>query len=75
MPPQENRQRVLTKIASLNASDGGNWVELQGFNALTTVFYQANGSVVFNPNYGFPIKAFLNQVSGEIKVFDARNFL
>jgi hypothetical protein len=53
---------------------GQNWVPLNNFNALTTCYYDAQGKLYFNPQVGTPLKAFLNQATGEIRSFDARFF-
>lgn len=70
----EDRTKIQAKIVQLNLSDGGNWTDLQGFNAITTAHYLQNGNLVFNPNYGFIVKAFYNQTTGEVRTFDARFF-
>ncbi len=72
---QEDPQKVERYRLWLNQqTPGQNWVALVGFNAMTTCYYNATGQLVFNPNYGTPIKAFINQSTGEIRNFDARYF-
>ena len=51
---------------------GHTWVALNGLNALTTSSYNVLGALTFNGNIGTPIKAFLNQNTGEIRIIDAR---
>lgn len=53
---------------------GQNWVPLSGLNALTTCYYTPTGQLAYNANYGMPLKAFLNQATGEVRSFDARYF-
>lgn len=72
---QEDRSKVQRYITWLNdQTPGQNWVDLTGYNALTTCYYTATGRLIFNPQFGTPIKAFLNQATGEIRSFDARFF-
>jgi len=76
MQPQENPQAVTNWILWLNRTfPPGPWIALQGFSGITRFDYDIKGNSVFNPNLGFPVKAFWNQSTGEIKVFDARKFL
>ncbi len=52
----------------------GKWVPITNFVALTQVTYNVFKKPVFDPNTGFPVVAFLNQQTGEVKMFDARRF-
>lgn len=72
---QENRQLVQNWIDWLNTTSGpGPWVEMNGFTALTVVTIEDNGTITFNPNRGFPLKSFLNTLTGEIRSFSATKF-
>lgn len=73
--PIEDQNLVNAKAQWLNRTFGGVWFPLGGpMNAITTVEYTQTGRT-FNPNVGFPVKAFWNQTTGEVKMFDARLFL
>lgn len=49
------------------------WEEFPGYNALTKFDFN-NGSPIFSPASGVPIKAFLNTRTGEIRTFVATIF-
>jgi hypothetical protein len=53
---------------------GQTWNPLPGFNAITTCYYTPTGQLIYNPNLGTPLKAFINQATGEVRSFDARYF-
>jgi hypothetical protein len=71
----EDPVKVNNQVGLLNRlTPGQTWVPLIGFNALTTCYFSTTGQLMFNPNYGFPVKAFLNQVTGEVRMFNAKLF-
>lgn len=75
MPPIDP-QRVQNKLNELNATGQPGspfWIVAEGLRALTSMTYE-NGVVAFNPNNGIPLKVFVNTLSGELKLFDARLF-
>lgn len=74
MPP-EDLQRVERYRLWLNSlTPGQNWVALAGWNAITTVSAGQGGQLVYNPQVGRPVKAFLNQTTGEVRMFDSQFF-
>lgn len=54
--------------------EGGSWIVLDGVQALTTVTYTTATDIAFNPANGIVIKTFVNQRTGEIKLFPAKIF-
>lgn len=78
MSPQENSRAIENFVRWLNLNKEtapGPWVPVQGFNAITKFEFGPSGSFVFTPIVGFPVKAFLNTQTGEVKMYDARNFI
>lgn len=74
---RENPVKIQNKIRELNTqSPAGqkNWTALIGFNALTTVDFNYAGKAIYNPSLGFPAKVFVNNTTGEIKIFSAHLF-
>ncbi len=68
-------QTTAQIIESLNALTPGQiWIALDGTQALTTVVNNGSGNISFNPASGIIVKAFLNQNTGEIKLFPAKIF-
>ncbi len=75
MPPQINQQAILNWQNWLNRIyPPGPWIPVEGFNTITKLDFDATGGAIFNPNSGYPLKAFINTSTGEVKVFDARRF-
>lgn len=80
MPPI-NPRKVAAFLATLNGVGGilpaaaPQWVEVQGTNALMKMdINPVNGTVIYNPGIGFPVKGFINLQTGEIKLYNARIF-
>jgi len=81
----ENEKAIQEKILELNRESWmllGNsvsgliptvWQKIDGYHALTKFEYN-DGSPLFNPSTGIPLKAFLNIRTGEIKTFVASIF-
>lgn len=70
-------EKVTAFLAGWNAgrpADNPLWKEVEGTSALIKMEVPENGPVVFHPNEGFPIKAFLNTETGEVRTFNARRF-
>lgn len=57
-----------------NSTPGQTWVPLDGLYALTTVINSGSNNISFNPGSGIVVKTFLNQITGEIKIFPAKIF-
>ena len=78
---RENPQKVQQKVQELNAMEPRNpfgeiipqWIGIQDYFAITG-FHFNNGHPLFDAKFGFPLKAFLNTKTGEIKVFSASFF-
>jgi hypothetical protein len=75
MPPINPKmvQEKLTELNSLGHPGAPYWISPDGLNALTTMTNDG-GVATFNPSNGIPLKIFVNTLSGEIKIFDARAF-
>lgn len=69
----EDPQKITEKINELNHLGVGVWIAVDGASALTGVSgdFVPRTNVVFNPNTGYPVKAFINTSNGEIKLFAA----
>jgi len=67
---------IRAKIVELNSGETGDWEEITGNHALTSVDgdFRTNSNIVFKPASGVPLKAFLNRRTGEIKIFPAIMF-
>ena len=65
---------VAEIIVYLNSQGQGNWIALDGVQALTTVTYTSTTDIAFNPGSGVVIKTFVNQNTGEMKLFPAKIF-
>jgi hypothetical protein len=50
------------------------WEQTQGTYAMMQMNLGVNNVVNFNPNFGYPVVAFLNKDTKEIRIFDARRF-
>lgn len=62
-------------IESLNLLTPGQvWIALDGIQALTTVINNGPDNISFNPGSGIVVKTFVNQTTGEIKLFPAKIF-
>jgi hypothetical protein len=60
-------------IKLLNDSTPGQiWAVLDGIYAITTVKNNGDNGIEFNPANGIVIKTFINQITGEIKMFPAK---
>lgn len=73
---RENPTKVSKKVQQLNRispSGQKSWEALDGWNALTTVSFNGKNPT-FNPSFGYPVKAFVNTTTGEVKVFAADLF-
>lgn len=71
----EDSNKVASYVTWLNRQTPGQiWVPLLGFNAITTCHYNNFRQLIYNPNFGTPLKSFINQVTGEVRSFDAKRF-
>jgi len=68
-------QTTAQIIEALNRSTPGQiWIALDGIHALTTVTNGGMTGITFNPASGIVVKTFVNQNTGEIKLFPAKIF-
>lgn len=75
MPPRENPRTVENWRIWLNrVYPPGPWIPIIGFMATITSVPGANNTATYNPAVGYPLKSFVNTVTGEVKSFDARKF-
>lgn len=76
MPPiDENKVRAF--LATWNKGRPSNdplWTETTGEFALMKMNIGQNNIVTFDGNVGYPLKAFKNKDTQEIRIFDARRF-
>jgi len=74
---EEDREKINQKLIELNGGTiEGPWTDGQGFHAIQKFTFEPDPvtSSKFYQNEGFPIKFFLNTVTGELKIFSARLF-
>jgi hypothetical protein len=77
----ENALKVQKKLNELNSREPGlllsavsaTWTAVPGYFAVTGFDY-GQGSPTFNANFGYPIKIFVNQRTGEMKFYPASLF-
>ena len=50
------------------------WIPINGFTAIITATPSTNATAAYNPSLGYPLKSFVNTLTGEVKSFDARKF-
>lgn len=68
----ENNQKIQQYIQFLNnLTPGQTWVPADGYQALTKIDIEKK---VFYPNNGIPVKVFINQTTGEMRMFPASIF-
>ena len=70
----EDPRKIQAKIDYLNNLVGGHWVAATGKHALTEVKGNDYNKLTFFPTRGIVIKVFMNQDTGEIRIFHARPF-
>ncbi len=82
----ENPGKVEAKIGELNRQEPKPktsigfplhtplvWKAVPGYFALTGFNY-GQGNPQFNPSYGYPVKVFVNERTGEMRIFPASLF-
>ncbi len=70
-------KKVESFLASWNSDRPANsplWGELTGTHVLLEMDINSDGSIKFKPNNGYPLKAFVNLETQEIRLFNARRF-
>lgn len=70
----EDKVKVDAKLEELKA-DGGDWIVVKGFSAMTKFKFLGKNRGKFNPTRGLPLKSFINQTTGEVSMFLADLFL
>ena len=73
----ESVQKVQRKLNDLNKGITSRpWVAVPGFNVMTTITFNAGGiSPTFDANTGYPVKVFVNNLTGEVKTYSAYAFM
>ena len=76
----EDVEKVQKLLNELNAKEAplhglggafaGPWVHIQGYFAITGFDFKEGGNI-FNPSFGVPVKVFMNNKTGEIKIYSA----
>lgn len=79
--PMENPGLVEQKRQELNnLTPGQNWIIIRDYVALVNFQFMLNQAnqnsktAVFNPAAGYPVKAFLNSATGELRLFSIELF-
>lgn len=71
----EDPQKVQDKIIELNKnSKVGKWLAVEGYQALIDVRWKDGDEITFNLDQGYTLKVFVNNVTGEVKMFAAELF-
>lgn len=74
--PTDNN-KIIQFLAALNhgrAAENPLWIEITGLKILPRLEVDDIGKITVTPTAGFPVKAFLNKETGEVKMFTARRF-
>lgn len=80
----EDPQKIQRKLDQLNGGTGQTgigpllpvnrrWIAVPGYFVVTGFNY-GNGNPIFNANFGYPLKLFVNEVDGEMKFYPASLF-
>lgn len=73
MPPRTVGEIIRDlNAAEIRTGGTGLWQQIDGVQALTTVTKQTDGHVNFALGSGVLIKGFINNTTGEIKLFPAK---
>jgi hypothetical protein len=73
-----DQNKINAFLATWNEGRPANnplWKEVPGTYAPIGMNIASNSAVTFNPNFGYPMKMFINAETQEIKMFDARRFV
>lgn len=71
----EDPNKIQAKISELDTlAKPASWEEIGGNFAITRFEVHDDGSPIFLPSKGIPLKAFFNKRTGEIKIFPAKIF-
>lgn len=68
-----NRQSWILAGSPVIAQVPDIWKPIDGYMAITG-FEEKNGTAIFNPTRGYPLKAFLNTQTGEVRTYAASLF-
>ena len=70
----ENPYKVDARLKQLNKGLSNKpWVAIPGFNVMTGITFTPQGPY-FNSTSGYPVKVFVNIVTGEVKTYSAEFF-
>lgn len=75
MNTMEDEVLIQEKIEELEQETGHSWTHVNGFVAVTTAEITGPRTSKFKTGSGYPLKAFLNRDTGEIKFFKGRFFI
>lgn len=75
MAELEDTELVRKKVVELKKVHGGVWIPVDGFLSLVDTQFKAKDEVNFNVGKGYIAKAFINGLTGEVKLFAAALFL
>lgn len=70
----EDVEKVNSKLKELKEQTGDKWVEINGFVSLMSAELTGARSSSFKTDSGYPVKAFINTNTGEVRLFKARMF-
>jgi len=76
-PMPQDQVKIDAKIQELKTLTTHDWIAVEGYHALTSVqinSVSSSTSANFNPGSGIPVKAFIDTITGEIKVFPYKLF-
>ena len=73
----ENVQKVQRIVNELNKGlPSRPWVAVPGFNVMTAIsFHNGGASPTFDANTGYPVKVFVNNLTGEVKTYSVYMFM
>lgn len=66
--------KINDKLAELSKDTGHTWLPLTDVTALTSVDISDPEAPKFLPGTGYPVKAFVDTVTGEVRLFSTQIF-
>jgi hypothetical protein len=69
-----DEDKIKEKLANLKEETGHVWLPLTDVSALTSVDISDPEMPRFKPGTGYPVKAFINTVTGEVRMFSTQIF-
>jgi hypothetical protein len=69
-----DEKKIFQKLIELKQQSGHDWLPLTDTSALTSVDISNPQQPSFMPGTGYPVKAFIDTVTGEVRLFSTQIF-